>query len=420
MTDLIDLADRLWRGEASIEDHHPFSMGADLVEVAPRAAFVASFGNSVALSADDGLTLVDTGSPFTARMIRDSIRTWSKAPVRRILYTHGHIDHVSGAALFEEEGPLKVIAHENVGRRFDRYRLTAGYNAVINQRQFQVPGLRWPTDYRYPDETYDGTMTTSDGGLQLKLHHARGETDDHTWTWVPDSKILLTGDLFIWTAPNAGNPQKVQRYAHEWSQALREMAKLGAEVMLPGHGLPVIGRDRIRQTLDETAEFLESLVEQTLEMMNSGASLEEIVRSVIPPAHLADRPYLRPIYDEPGFIVRNIWRLYGGWYEGDPSRLKPAARRDLATEIVSLSGGLEKIISRAASLAKEGRLDVACELIEFGILVAPDNPDLHRVRASIYERRAGAEASTMSKGIFTWAASESRSRSEPPGTRAGA
>lgn len=415
MTDLIDLADRLWRGEASIEEHHPFSMAADLVEVAPQAAFVASFGNSVALSGDDGLTVVDTGSPFTAGMIRDSIRSWSKAPIRTILYTHGHIDHVSGASLFEEEGPLKVIAHENVGRRFDRYRLTAGYNAVINQRQFQAPGLRWPTDYRYPDETYSDTLTITEGGPTLELHHARGETDDHTWTWMPDEKILLTGDLFIWTAPNAGNPQKVQRYAHEWSQALREMTNVGAEVMLPGHGLPIMGRDRIVQTLDETAEFLEALVEQTLEMMNSGASLEEIVHSVVPPAHLSDRPYLRPIYDEPGFIVRNIWRLYGGWYEGDPSRLKPAPRRDLATEVVSMSGGLEKVISRAAAFADEGRLDLACELIEFGVLAAPDDPDVHRVRASIYERRAGAEASTMSKGIFTWAASESRSRSGEPG-----
>jgi len=415
MTDLLDLADRLWRGDASIEEHHPFSMSADLAEVAPGAAFVASFGNSVALSGDDDLTVVDTGSPFTAGMIRDSIRTWSKAPVRRILYTHGHIDHVSGAALFEQENPLKVIAHENVGHRFDRYRLTAGYNAVINQRQFQVPGLRWPTDYRYPDETYADTATITEGGQTLELHHARGETDDHTWTWMPDEKILLTGDLFIWTAPNAGNPQKVQRYAHEWSVALREMAKVGAEVMLPGHGLPVIGPDRIRQTLDETAEFLESLVEQTLEMMNSGAPLEEIVHSVVPPTHLADRPYLRPIYDEPGFIVRNIWRLYGGWYEGDPSGLKPAPRRDLATEIVSMSGGLEKVISRAASLADEGRMDVACELIEFAVLAASDDPVVHRVRASIYERRAEAEASTMSKGIFTWAASESRSRSGEPG-----
>ena len=62
------------------------------------------------------------------------------------------------------------------------------------------------------------------GGVALELHHGRGETDDHTWIWWPERRILWTGDLFIWVTPNAGNPQKVQRYAADWSSALREMA----------------------------------------------------------------------------------------------------------------------------------------------------------------------------------------------------
>ena len=51
---------------------------------------------------------------------------------------------------------------------------------------------------------------------------ARGETDDHTWTWIPDRKAIFSGDLFIWMFPNAGNPQKVQRHAGEWAAALRQ------------------------------------------------------------------------------------------------------------------------------------------------------------------------------------------------------
>ena len=88
-------------------------------------------------------------------------------------------------------------------------------------------------------------MTFRSGDLTFELHHARGETDDATWTWIPETKILAPGDLFIWAAPNAGNPQKVQRYAGEWAAALREMAALGAETMIPGHGLPIFGADRV-------------------------------------------------------------------------------------------------------------------------------------------------------------------------------
>ena len=78
-----------------------------------------------------------------------------------------------------------MVAHENVPRRFDRYALTAGYNAAINQRQFQVEGLEWPTEFRRPDETYADRHAIEVGGERFELAHAKGETDDHTWTWVP-------------------------------------------------------------------------------------------------------------------------------------------------------------------------------------------------------------------------------------------
>src|SRR6202044_1101841 len=116
--------------------------------------------------------------------------------------------------------------------------------------------------YRYPDRTYADRLSLQVGGRDFELHHARGETDDHTWTWVPEQKILCSGDLFIWASPNAGNPQKVQRYPREWAVALREMVALAPEVLLPGHGFPVIGADRVRQALTDTADLLESLVDQ--------------------------------------------------------------------------------------------------------------------------------------------------------------
>src|SRR6185369_4815754 len=101
-------------------------------------------------------------------------------------------------------------------------------------------------------------------GVRLDLRHARGETDDHTWLFLPERKVLFTGDLFIWAFPNAGNPQKVQRYPREWAAALRAMSALGAEVLCPGHGVPIFGADRVREALDDTALALETLVEQTL------------------------------------------------------------------------------------------------------------------------------------------------------------
>jgi alkyl sulfatase BDS1-like metallo-beta-lactamase superfamily hydrolase len=253
------------------------------------------------------------------------------------------------------------------------------------------------------------------GGMQIELHHDRGETDDHTWTWVPSKKVLCSGDLFIWAAPNAGNPQKVQRYPIEWARACRKMAALGAEVLLPGHGVPVVGADRVQTALLDTAEMLESLHDQTVTLMNEGARLSDIIHAVRAPAHLLEKPYLRPVYDEPEFVVRNVWRLYGGWYDGNPSTLKPAPDAAVAAEVASLAGGASALAARAESLLEDGSdeaLRLAGHLAELAALAAPDDAGVHQVRASVFGKRAEVESSTMAKGVFAWAAAESRKTAE--------
>ena len=420
--DVLEVADKLWRGDVDVTQIHPVGgyLGG-LAEVTDGVAFVPSFANVSAFITDDGLVLVDTGSAFVASAVHDTLRGWSPLRLDTAIYSHGHIDHVFGVPVFEQEAAERgwsmpvVVAHDALPARFDRYIFTAGYNEVINRRQFGVPGLKWPTTYRYPDRTYTDRLSLEVGGVAFDLHHARGETDDHTWTWVPEKKVLCSGDLFIWASPNAGNPQKVQRYPREWAVALREMVALGPEVLLPGHGFPVLGADRVRQALSDTADLLDSLVDQTLALMNTGARLDEILHTVRAPAELLDRPYLRPVYDEPEFVVRNIWRLYGGWWDGNPATLKPAPETALARELSDLAGGATAVADRALTLAEEAAagdeassgLRVAAHLAELAALAAPTDPGVHRVRARVFTLCAETATSTMAKGVFSWAARES-------------
>ena len=89
--------------------------------------------------------------------------------------------------------------------------------------------------------------------------------------------------------------------------------------------------------------------------MNAGARLDEVLHTVRAPAHLVDLPYLRPVYDEPEFVVRNVWRLYGGWWDGNPATFKPAPERDLAGELAALAGGAAALADRALALLEERR-----------------------------------------------------------------
>jgi alkyl sulfatase BDS1-like metallo-beta-lactamase superfamily hydrolase len=189
------------------------------------------------------------------------------------------------------------------------------------------------------------------------------------------------------------------------------MAALQPDVLLPGHGLPIIGADRVRQAFEDGAELLETLLERTLALMNQGARLDDIVHTVRAPEHLLERPYLRPIYDEPEFVVRNIWRYYGGWYDGDPSHLKPAPPAAVASELAALAGGANRLAERAGELAAAGDLRLAGHLAELAAQAAPVDKAVHAVRAEVFGARARAEDSTMSKGIFSWAEHESKERS---------
>ncbi|WP_417514205.1 alkyl sulfatase dimerization domain-containing protein [Minwuia sp.] len=400
----------------------------ELSEVGDGVAVVEAFSHVISFDTGDGLVLFDTSLEGHARPIIESLRKWRDAPIDTIAFTHGHVDHIGGAKAFVDHAldrgdrRPRFVAHENVDPRIDRYTLTSGYNKIINWRQFAMSRGKkledmddapfGPTEWVRPDTTFREKLSVRVGDDTIEMRHDKGETDDHLWAWLPERKAICAGDFLIWMFPNAGNPQKAQRYPLEWAHALRQMQAMGAELLLPAHGLPIAGRKRISEVLDNMARALEGLVEETLKLMNQGAKLNDIIHSVHVPADLLEKPYLRPMYDEPEFVVQNIWRLYGGWYDGNPANLKPARDAELAEEITRLAGGAPALGFRARELSEAGQHRLACHLAEIAAAAAPDSTAVHKARAKVYAARRDAELSLMSKGIYGAAAAESAGKVE--------
>lgn len=375
--------------------------------------------NVTAFRTDAGLLVCDSGSVDSAPLVHKALREWAPdEPVHTILLTHGHFDHVNGVKLYMDEArqlrrPLpRLIAHENAVARFQRYTEMADHNERINRRQYSRSQFPWPTEYPKPDVLVRDRWDIGIGKERFEVRHHRGETDDHLWLWDPVRKVVVAGDFVIWASPNAGNPQKVQRYAADWARALVAMLEQQPEVVVGGHGPILVGRDVVDAYLGDTAVWLRSLHQQTTELLNSGAKLDEILHRVKPPEELKDRPYLQPNYDDPEFVVRNIVRLSGGWWDGNPANLKPARDAELAAELCSLAGGAQVMAARARALAAVGQMRLAGHLAEYAVLGGGGNA-AHAVRAEVNLARMKQEPSQMAKGIFRDAAEASQKAAQP-------
>jgi len=368
------------------------------------------FSNICIIETTEGVVLFDVGLEFNGPRIVDEVRSITDKPVKYVIYGHGHADHAFGtqAILMDSEArghsrPV-ILAHENVGKRFDRYQRMLPYHEHINRIQFGIPENMpaFSRTYTYPDETYRDTTSFNLGGTTFELRHALGETDDATWVWMPELKTVCVSDLWVWSCPNVGNPFKVQRFALGWAEALEAVAALSPDLMLPGHGAAIAGAEEIKDGCLTVARALRFLDDQVVSMLNEGKWPAEILLSFEWPEEFARSKYLAPIYGHPYFVVQGILRLYHGWFDGNASHLFPSSTAQIAQEIVGLIGNPDKVLARSRALAEEGQVQLALHLVD---LVLDSGAEPHdealEMKARLLEALAESEESFIARNIFT-------------------
>ncbi len=391
-------------------------------DVAPGICMLPGFGNATLLLSDDGVAVVDPATRQNGPRILRELRQLSQAPVRFVIYTHGHGDHAFGTgpllddAARRGDAPPEIVAHERALDRLARYQRLQGQHEHINRVQFAIPPDReaFPTVYYPPTLTYHDRLSLRLGGMTLECRHGMGETDDATWVWIPERRTVIAGDFIVSSCPNVGNPFKVQRYARGWAEALEEMAALEPEHVIPGHGVLLDG-PAAQEVLLGTARALRYLEDEVVRRLNAGQWHEQILEEVDLPDDLKEKPYLAPIYGCPRFVVHGILRLYSGWFDGNAGNLFPATRAEVGEDVVALSGGAGPLLERGRALKDEGGLrnvQRALHLVDFVLFGegedSPSAAEAHALKAELLEARAEVEPSFIARNIFRVGANRER------------
>jgi len=382
-------------------------------------------GPSGVVITGEGLVVVDTGMPQGGPDRVRRIRERTDAPFHTIIYSHGHGDHTGGVHAFLEDAEQRgyprprIIGHELLAKRFDKYRMLAGRRQYIGSLQFPGPEMQRarqkqgssprPSPYVYPDTTFSDYMEFKLGGFTFEIRHAPAETEDTIWVWVPERKLAMIGDLLIGGCPNTGNPLKEQRYTLEWAEALEKIADKDPDFIIAGLG--VLRRGLARERCLKTAKFLRYIQDEVVRLLNEHYWIEDILAKITIPEDMANDPWLVGAYGHPTFVIHDVYRRYTGWYDGNPSELFPSHSSTIAAEVTGLTGA-EQLIERARELQQKGDIQLALHVVDFAIRGSDDaskRKEASLLKAALLDDRADSIQNFIVGNIMRTSAAALRS-----------
>lgn len=335
-------------------------------------------GNSYLLTTPAGDVLVNTGTLADAQRSRALFQSVSSQPIRYIILTQSHANQYGGLEVYKSPDN-QVIAHRSypVDRRYTEM-LGAHYRRGSRRIFSQITGpssALVPTRDVQPDFLIDDHHAFELGGRRFELHWTPGgETRSSIIVWLPDEKVALVGNLFGPLFGNQPNLNTIRgdkpRSALEFIASITKLRALEPELLLTGHEA-IRGAAAIDASITRIADSVRWIHDQTVEGMNRGIELRELMREIKPPPELT----LTEEYGKVSWNVRAIWHEYTGWF--DPSRgtteLYAVPASSIAPMIAELAGGADRIAARARRCIAQGRPVHALHLLDIALAAAPSS-----------------------------------------------
>ena len=412
---------------------HPDYFKKEIVQLGENVyqAFGFAASNVYMVIGVDGIIIIDTSETTTAaKNILTEFRKITSLPVKAIILTHSHRDHVSGASVFAEGENPEILASDKSSEdplivATEHPRATRAMQ-MRTKRQFGI-GLSYPEEIigigvgpgdRPLKGMGEGILKpsrkiTEDGetvelcGVSLQLIMAPGETPDHMVVWYPEKKILFSGDNFYRSFPNLYAIRGTEyRDFDTWANTMDLLLSFKPEVLAPGHTKAIFGFENITAVLGDYRDAIRHVVNETRNGMDAGLTIDDLAHSVKLPENLANKPHLREYYGRVDFAVRAYFVGTMGWFDGNPTSLSSLSPRDEAERFIKLAGGPDKVKSEVNKARSKGDYQWALQLIDRLIYSTEDTKDLDKLKAKILRQHAVSQINCPTRHYYIQYAKE--------------
>ena len=352
--------------------------------------------NSYAVATDEGRVIVNGGLVFEGPLHRLAFADVT-GPTRAILVTQGHADHWGGVNSLRD-ADTEIVMHRNYRYwRGDHERLM-GYrmpktsfafkkfsDAVLEHFKTIDPAT---IDFSFPEPTttFDQRHELTVGGRTFELAWTPGgETTDAMVVWLPQDRILFTGNLFGPLFGHVPNLMTIRgdRYRDPilYIEALNTVLAYGPRQLITGHFVPIEGADRIAEEVTAMRDAMQAVHDRTVELMNSGADVYTAMREVTVPEHLD----IGEGYGQTSWNVRAIWEMYAGWFQHrSTTELYGVATDAVATDVVGAAGA-DALVEAARARVDAGQPVQALHLTDLVLAAEPQHSGARAAAADAHE-----------------------------------
>jgi alkyl sulfatase BDS1-like metallo-beta-lactamase superfamily hydrolase len=355
--------------------------------------------NAYLVTTRDGDLLVNTGFNVSAERNKALFAPHRTGPLRKIIVTQSHGDHYGGVPTLSENG-TEIITEQRFVETRRYYQSLEPYFAPRRNKLWGGT-IRKGSNFRQPDEIVPDTTVDRHHEFELGGRHfvlystPGGETIDSLTVWMPNERVAFTGNLFgpvFMSMPflntlRGDKPRSVLRYL----DSLDTVRKLGAELLITGHGEPIRGAGKIRADLDKLHAAVSHVNDSTIAGMNAGKDVHTLTREIRLPEHLK----IGEFHGKVSWAVRTIWEEYAGWFHYDSTTaLYGVPRSSVDSDLAELAGGASALAMRARDKLNRNLPLQSLHLLDIALGAEPANKEALAVKQDVLNTLLTASGGT--------------------------